>query len=633
MKKNYAVLLAALFAFSGCPAFEPALPPDSITVFAGGAEQSRLVIEEGQSVTLRAEVSPSMKNVSIIWEINSEYAAIVSSGEGVECTIRGIKYGSAWVTVKAWLESSSSPVSRRIPVTVNNAAVTDIVFHGPQSLFSGEERFLSASLVPAWAGGLDITWSDPVNLALLADGKVKGGGAGPAAITATAGGKTSTFDITVKAVPALSDLAVYNERTDISGQSIEIGLYKKIALNAVVTPERETFFTWASDSPDTVSVENGVVKGLRPGQAVISVGAGGLAGTKQVTIRVKDPVTGIIVKYDNNGSLPVSNVIWLAPDDQVKLKAETVGGVPAEIDWPADNGEFTLASSNGGKNCVIAYKNTSTRPRFDDPPVKLRVTAKNAGNDAEVSALILVKKLDSQPIWAWDRARDADGNAGLSSVNASGAGTTGFNGRGLWANSVPAAAWGNNIQNNEYGLKLNSSNNYSGKNPDPVASPGNSTRIAIGITARTATSEGTAVDGIFDFLEAFCEKDGAAYKKDPAGNYILKPQAQGKMIRVSVDYEIIWTAGAGRDMWIMLNNNNANAAQSPMRTDSQILIEPLTAARGTRATAVTYIDVWDMVSRKFEGINTLERSFICVIALSNGGNIYVSGVRIEYEEE
>jgi hypothetical protein len=70
-----------------------------------------------------------------------------------------------------------------------------------------------------------------------------------------------------------------------------------------------------------------------------------------------------------------------------------------------------------------------------------------------------------------------------------------------------------------------------------------------------------------------------------------------------------------------------------MRTDSQILIEPLTAARGTRATAVTYIDVWDMVSRKFEGIYTLEKSFICVIALSNGGNIYVSGVRIEYEEE
>jgi uncharacterized protein YjdB len=633
MIKKIAVLLAALSAFSGCPVFEPALPPDSITVFADGAEQNAVNIETGQTVTLRAEVRPSMKNVSIIWEINNGNAAIVSSGEGAECSIRGIKTGNAGVTVKAWLGSNDSPVSRRIPVAISGAAVTDIVFHGPPGVFAGEERPLNASLVPEWAGGLDITWSDPVNLA-LAGGKITGGTAGPAAITATAGGKSKTFDITVKAVPALSDLTIYNGTSVVSGGSIEIVLYEEITLNAAVTPESETFFTWASDDPGTVSAENGVVKGLRPGQAAISVGAGGFAGTKQVIVTVKDPVTGIIIKYDNNSdstSLPVSNVIWLAPNDQVKLKAETSGGVPAEIKWPEGNGGFTLTSSNGGRNCTIAYKDTGPRPRFDDPPVELRVTAKNSGNGAEASAVILVKKLDSRPLWAWDRARDADGNAGLSSINASGSGTAGINGRGEKDN-VPAAAWGNAVPNTGYGLKLNSSNNYSGKNPDPAGAPGNSTRIAIGIKERTATSEGTAVDGVFDFLEAFCEKDGDAYKKDPAGNYILKPQAQGKMIRVSVDYEIIWTAGAGRDMWIMLNNNNANAAQSPMRTDSQILIEPLASARGTRATAVTYIDVWDMVDRKFDGIETLEKSFICIITLSNGGNIYVSGIRIEYEE-
>jgi hypothetical protein len=638
MIKKFAVLLAVLFAFSGCPVFEALLPPESVTVFSDGAQMSRLIIEEGQSLTLRVEVSPSMNNVSVIWEINNENAAIISSGEGAECTIRGIKNGSAGITVKAWLESRSSPVSTRIPVTVNNAAVTDIVFQGPHSVFVGEERPLSGSLVPAWADGLDITWSANSSNLTLTGRIIKGVGAGQAAITATAGGMTRTFDITVKAVPALSDLAIYRENANVSGQSVEIGLYEEITLNAKVTPESETFSTWESSDPGTVSVENGVVKGLKPGEAVISVEASGFAGTKKVTVRVKDPVTGIIVKYDNNStSLPVSNVIWLAPNEQVKLKAETAGGVPTEINWLLNNGEFTLTPSNGGNNCSIAYKNSSAHPRFDDPPVELRVTAKNAGNDAELSAVILLKKLDSQPLWAWDRARDADSNDGLDSINASGTGTagvTGIYGRGLYGtSSVPAAAWGNAVPNNEHGLKLNSSNNYSGKNPDPIGSPGNSTRIAIGIKERTATSESAAVDGVFDFLEAFCEKDGAGYKKDQAGNYILKPQTQGKMIRVSVDYEIIWTAGAGRDMWIMLNNNNANAAQSPMRTDSQILIEPLTAARGTRATAVTYIDVWDMVDRKFEGIYTLEKSFICVIALSNGGNIYVSGVRIEYEEE
>jgi hypothetical protein len=638
MKKIFYILLIVLF--SGCSVFEPLPSPDSITVFINGAEENSVTIEEGQFITLRANVNPSMESIFIIWETNNPNIAVVSSSKGAECTIKGMNAGTARITIKAWLNSDNYPAEKRIPVTIKSAAVTDIVYQGSQSIFSGEEGSLSASLVPEWADNLEITWSDPLNLT-LSNGKITGGSAGLAKITATAGGKSKTFDITVKAVPLLTNLAIHRGTQDITGSSIEIGLYEEITLSAVITPTSETFFTWTSADSGVVSVENGVIKGLRPGQTMISAGAGGFTGTKQITVTVKDPVTGIMVKYDNTKNLPVSNVIWLAPNEQVKLMAATTGGAPTEINWP-ENNEFTLTPSNNGENCTIAYKNTSTLLYFEDPPIELRVTAKNTANDTEVSAVIMVKKLDSRPIWAWDRARDADTNTGLS-VPSTGTATNNMYGRGE-KNSVPVTSWGNAIPYTDYGLKLNSSNNYSGKNPEPVTTPANSTRIAVGITERTATAEKTNVSGIFDFLEAFCEKDGAAYKKDSTGNYILKPEAQGKVIRVSVDYEIIWTAGAGRDMWIMLNNNNANAAQSVMSTDSQILIEPLTAARGTRATAVTYIDVWDMVERRlkwdekdneykevFRGIDTLEKAFICIIALSNGGSIYVSGIRIEYE--
>ncbi|MDR0455341.1 MAG: hypothetical protein LBH20_01490 [Treponema sp.] len=647
MKKTLYILAVVLFVFSACPEFEPLRSPGSVSVFLDGREQSALTIEEGQSLTLQAKVSPSMDNVFIIWEANNPNIAIVSSGEGAECTIRGMKAegeGTARITVKAWRDSGDSPAVKRISVTIKSAAVTDIIFHGPQSIFAGEQQALSAALVPAWAENLDITWSDEENLT-LADGKITGGSAGPAKITATAGGISATFDIMVKAVPVISGLAIYNGTVNVTGSSIEIGLYEEIALSALPTPASETFFTWNSDNP-AVSVKNGVIKGLQPGgTAIIEAGAGGFTGTKQVNVTVKDPVTGIMIKYDNNESLPVSNVIWLAPGDEVKLKVESAGGAPAEINWPVNNSEFTLTPGNGGINCTVAYKNTGAPLRFDDPPVELRVTAQNADNNTEVSAVVLIKKLDSKPIWAWDRARDADSNTALSTLNAS-ATIHYLSGRGE-KTSVPSGVWGYNIPYLPEGLKLNSSNNYSGKNPDPIATPApNSTRIAVGITERTATAEKDKVDGVFDFLEAFCEKDGDGYEKDSTGNYVLKPDARGKIIRVSVDYEIIWTAGAGRDMWLMLNNNNANAAQSVMSTDSQILIEPLIAARGARATAVTYIDVWDMVERRFKwdekdheykeafrGIETLEKAFICVIALSNGGSIYVSGIRIEYENE
>jgi hypothetical protein len=194
-------------------------------------------------------------------------------------------------------------------------------------------------------------------------------------------------------------------------------------------------------------------------------------------------------------------------------------------------------------------------------------------------------------------------------------------GRGKYAqqnNGIPVKAIGNFIPYRPSGLLINSSNNFSGHNPDPVAFPGfgsitsansyNSTRIMIGSNIHTTTEGHRHQEGIFDFLT---------------------PE---KNIRISVDYEIIWSAGASRDMWIMINNNNANNVRSPLGTASQLLIEPLIAARGTRATAVTTMDIQDLVNREARGIETLASAFIGIVSLSNGGSSYVSGIRIEFED-
>jgi hypothetical protein len=132
-------------------------------------------------------------------------------------------------------------------------------------------------------------------------------------------------------------------------------------------------------------------------------------------------------------------------------------------------------------------------------------------------------------------------------------------------------------------------------------------------------------DGQFDFLSRFFTKAD--------DSWTVKPEKADKMIRISVDYEIIWTAGAGRNMWIHLNNNQANAGRSIMSTNSQIMINPLTSAQGSRETAVTTLNVHDLVNRKVKGFETMEKSLLTIIALSNGGSIYLSGIRIEEYEE
>jgi len=633
-------LLCATLVCTACPVFERPQPVSGVEILLNGTGTGLINLEKGETITLMAAVSPAQEDVFIIWEIGGENAAIISSGEGPQCTIRGIKTGKTGITARAWRTLNDQPAEQTAFIEVTEAKVRDIVLTGPSFIGRGEELFFGVEIVPAWVGaaglegGASLIWNTSGGISLT---ETRGGliieglTAGPAAITAAAGNFTKNFDILVREPGALTGLAVFNGPADITSQSVEVGLYEEIALSAVITPDVYTFLKWESSNPDQVSVDRhtGLIKGLTAaGSSVITVSASGLE--KNVTVTVTNPVTGIRVLYANSKKLPVSNVIWLSPGEKVTIQAETTGGVPDEISWTGANEEAGL-SANGG-SCTITGV---TRSLFDAPPAEIRITARNNDNRRPVSALVRVK-VQPAPIWAWDRARDTDLNEDYPATLSTGNNTPPpLNGRGKFEGGVPLLVSGNPIEYTPSGLKLNSSNNSSGKNPEPAGAPGNSTRVMIGTNLNRTTNPADPANagenennwdrGAFDFLSLFCDKN-------PDGSYEPKANMEGKMIRVSVDYEIIWTAGAGRDMWIMLNNNQANAAQSLLSTNSQILVEPLTAAQGTRATAVTSLDVIDFAQRKIPGYKTLANAFIGIVCLSNGGSAYVSGVRIEIDE-
>jgi len=594
-----------LLILAGCPIFEPTEPVSGITVFFNNSEITGIDIEKGEIKTLKAALSPASENVFIAWEISGDEAALApGSGTGAECSIKGIEIGTVDITVKAWRKLGDTPVEQIISIGVIEPRVKDIVFNGPSVIGVGEERLLSAELIPSWAGNIPLQWSTAsANAQLTNDGEIKGISAGPAEITATAGSFSKSFDIEVKTPEAISGLFIYNGSTNITGTSIEIGLYEEINLSALIEPPNAyTWFDWSSSNPGNVSVDQltGEIKGLTANSsAQITVRASGMESSISVT--VKNPVTGIRVTYDNAESLPVINTIWLCPGEQLTLKAELApAGITGSINWSGANSEVSLSA--GGEYCTLTGGNIT---RFDAPPAELRITAENAGNGGKPVAAVLRVKTQAPPIWAWDRARDMNtiANNNLPTGN----GNLALRGRGDYTQpAVRLRVFGNSIPYTESGMKINSSNQNNG-NPDPAAIPANSTRIMIGSNSGTSTISGHQ-PGDFNFLEI------------------------GGSIRVSVDYEIIWSAGAGRNMWITLNNNQANASQSVMGTNSQILIQPLTDPRGTRLTAVTTIDIDDFVARKIPGYETLETAFIGIVCLSNGGSIYVSGIRIEREE-
>jgi len=276
-------------------------------------------------------------------------------------------------------------------------------------------------------------------------------------------------------------------------------------------------------------------------------------------------------------------------------------------------------------------------------------------------------KTQEKPVWAWDRARDGgltggtvfnnikDGSLALRSQ----AGDTGLRltGRGEYS-QISLKTRGNYIFYNESGFNLNSSNRQ-GENPEPIdkypsgtsgpgnvgqGAPGNSTRMTFGVDAGVSTNTACQRDpNNPDRCANSCGCKGWIWSPRTCETSWCICSAQerkgdfnflklGGKLRISVDYEIVWTAGAGRNMWIMVNNNEANAMQSVLSTNSQLLIQPLTDPRGTRATAVTTLNVDDFITRKIPGFETLETAFIGIVCLSNGGSINISGIRIEKEE-
>ncbi|MDR2542225.1 MAG: Hsp20/alpha crystallin family protein [Treponema sp.] len=663
--KTFCLLL--FIVLIGCPVFEEIKTVNEIHVFLNGVEKTAFTIEQGETLTLRAEVPGfNPEDIVIVWEIeDNSRLAIVSSGEGAECTIRGIETynDDIQITVKAWRRAGDIPADTTILVRVIDGEARKIIINGPAQLGVEEERFFTTRIFPDWAN-VPVNWTAyPNNIVAIKQPDenssfIEGLTPGNVTITATAqaGGAFGTFELEVKATGIVNDLVILHD-SEPAESSITIGLHEAINLgvSATLTPaDAYVFFKWGSSNPANVSVDaEGRIMGLQADTyATITLSAGTV--TRDILVTVKNPVTGLRIRYDNTENLPVTGIIWLFPDDELRLEA-TLGpaGIMGNVKWETEDDVIELTPD--GRFCTIKWVEGSD---FISPPIELWITAGNADNgERPVRTLVLVKTQPEHPIWAWERGRDGNlynGTAlvpsgtvlpGTSSTNPANTSPFTIKGRGV-KESVPIAIGGNPIPYTEFGFKINSSNNFSGKNPDPVGpppfasgNPNNSTRITIGTNSGYATQNATNANwsniwnGQFDFLNHFFIRQD--------DNWVIKPEKENKMVRVSVDYEIIWTAGAGRNMWIHVNNNEANATRSLLGTASQLLINPLTAAMGSRETAIATWDLQDYVTSEIRGIETrgirghetLDKSFITIVALSNGGNIYVSGIRIEEFEE
>ena len=230
--------------------------------------KSKVTIQKGKTVTLKATVSPSTTGESLTWESsNTKIATVTSAGK-----VKGLKTGTATITCT----SNSTGAQATCEVTVGYVKLdkTEVVIN------KGKTTTLTATVSPSSLTDKSVTWksSNTKVATVTSKGKVKGVKAGTATITCTsnATGLKTTCEVTVGYV-----------KLDQTEVTVKKG--KTVTLKATVYPSslEDRSVTWESSNTKIAIVSSkGKVKGVKAGTATITCtsNATGLKTACKVTV-------------------------------------------------------------------------------------------------------------------------------------------------------------------------------------------------------------------------------------------------------------------------------------------------------------------------------------------------------------
>lgn len=235
---------------------------------------------------------------------------------------------------------------------------------------------LKATIIPNEADqGVTYTTSNNKIATVTADGKVTAVASGTATITAT-----STADKTKKAE---CEVTVTNPATAIAiddTASVLVDATKTLAVTTTPADADELTYTWTSSNPEVATVANGVVTGVAAGTAKITVTAGELTASCDVTVTAEaKPITALDIS---------ETTLELEEGETGTLTSTTTpADTTDEIEWISSNTK--VATVVDGKVTAIA-EGTAT------------ITVQVKGNDkisasCEVTVTAKAPEIETKP--------------------------------------------------------------------------------------------------------------------------------------------------------------------------------------------------------------------------------------------
>ena len=222
---------------------------------------------KGQEFDLKVQYVPenSTDKVTVTWESNAPEVANVENGK-----VTALKEGTAIITATAKVDGTDREYKATCEVNVEEIKLDSIVLNVKDfELFMGDSKQLEVVFNPEnTTDSKEIVWtSSDDTVAKVENGKVTALKVGTAVITATVGDKTATVTVTVPAILIEGiEVTLDNAKIEVEGTA-----NLKVTTNPEKVTEEVAVVYESSDETIAKVDENGVITGVNPGKATITV--------------------------------------------------------------------------------------------------------------------------------------------------------------------------------------------------------------------------------------------------------------------------------------------------------------------------------------------------------------------------
>lgn len=329
---------------------------------------SKIELNATSSCGLKVQYASSNPSIAHISEEDGKVYLIFTQAGTVSVTASQ-KGNTNYETAENVSKSITSIQRYATGITLNKTNATIII---------GETLTLTATVTPSTTINKNVIWSSSnETIATVDNGIVKSVGVGEVIISATTAdgsGIIATCKITVKPILATSIM--------IDKASVSLNIGETASLIATILPNDATYknIEWSTSNKDFATVENGIVRAIKPGNVVITAkttDGSSLTATTNVIVQ-QIPVSSIVLN---------KTAIQLYVNDKEQLKAtlSPSNATYTDLVWITTNTSVAIV-----ENGIITAKSAGIAT----------ITATTTdGSNISASCKVTVKKHPQSIVW------------------------------------------------------------------------------------------------------------------------------------------------------------------------------------------------------------------------------------------